>query len=301
MIKGNRACPLLLALLAFVWTAAIAAAEEPAFPRTVTDGLGHVIRLERPPQRIFSATLATDNILLELVDPQRVVGVTRYAADPDVSYVADRLAPHMVRIDQLNAEVILTQRPDIVLVASWSDQDAVRQLRNLGLTVYTFTAFETVEDALENILRVGEITGEDERARRLVEQFREESRAIAAAIAGRPRPAVLSWSAWGSTTGSQTSMHDIIEMAGGINLAASHGIVGWKDIDRETIIAMNPEVIITDSGESFVRAILNDPALAGVSAVRSGRVYHIDHAGALNHHFIRAVRQLAEYLHPEAF
>lgn len=271
------------------------------FPRTVVDGNGTSILLEERPMRIFSATLATDNILLSLVEPERVVGVTRFASDPTGSYVLDQVRPHMVQIDALSPELILSAAPDIVLIASWSDQDSVKQLRDLGLTLYTFTEFNSVEDALENIVRVGEIAGEEERAQALVDEFNGAAVAIAAAIGERPRPTVLSWDSWGTTTGKKTSMHDIIEMAGGVNVAATYGINGWKEIDREAIISMNPDVIVTESGEDFVARVMSDPGLQGVEAVKEGRVVHIDHTGALNHHFIKAIRQLAKYLHPEAF
>ena len=271
------------------------------FPRTVIDGLGRRIHLPSRPERIFSATLATDNILLTLVEPERVIGVTRFAADPQGSYVVEKLRPHMVRVEALNAEQILAAQPDIVLIAAWSDPDAVKQLRDLGLVLYTFTHFSTVQDALDNIARVGEITGEEEKAQALVRQFEAERAAVQERVTGLPRPTVLSWNAWGSTTGRDTPMHDIIESAGGIDLAAEHGLQGWVDIDPEAIIAMNPEVIVTESGEAFVQRVLADPALQSVSAVKQGRVYHVDHTGALNHHFIEAIRALARLLHPEAF
>lgn len=271
------------------------------FPRVVVDGTGKEIALEAPPQRIFSTALAVDNILLSIVPPERVIGVTRYAADPAGSYVMDKLADHMVIIDALNAELVVASRPDIVLVASWSNQDEVRQIEALGFKVYTFTGFSSVQDALDNIRRIGEITGCEAEAQALINGFWSRYEQIARRIEGRERPKVLSWDSWSTTTGLGTSMHDIIEMAGGTNLAAVHGIQGWQVIDAETIIAMAPDVIITHEKGGFVEKILNDPALQGVPAVRNGRVYTIEHAEALNHHFILAIEQLAKLLHPEAF
>gem|GEM_PF-1337986 len=271
------------------------------FPRVVVDGTGKEIVLEAPPRRIFSTALALDNILLSIVPAERVIGVTRYAADPAGSYVVEKLADHMVVIDALNAELVVASQPDIVLVTSWSNQDEVRQIEALGLKVYTFTGFSTVEDALDNIRRIGEITGYEEEAGALIAEFWSRYEEVKRRIAGRQRPTVLSWDSWSTTTGLETSMHDIIEMAGGVNLAAAHGIRGWQVVDAETIIAMAPEVIITHEKGGFVEQILNDPVLQSVPAVKNRRVYAIDHAEALNHHFILAIEQLARLLHPEAF
>lgn len=271
-----------------------------AFPRTVVDGLGNEVHLETPPRRIFSTGLAMDNMVLTLVDPARVVGVTRFATDPAMgSYVADQVAPHMILVDALSPEYIVAADPDLVLVAVWNDPDSVEQVRRLGYPVYTFTDFNTVEDGLNNLLRLGELTGEEEAAAALVAEFRTRAGRISDLIADRPRPTVLYYNSWGSTVGSGTVLDDVIRYAGGINVVSAMGIEGWPQIDYELILQTNPEVIITDSGEAFVEQLKGDPLLASVAAVQSGKVYHIDHTDALDHRIILAIEQLAEVLHAE--
>lgn len=272
-----------------------------AFPRTIIDGLGNEIHLETKPQRIFSTGLAMDNILLEIVDPQRVVGVTRFAQQSSGSYVAHRVQDHMTIVDALNSEQVIATNPDLVLVAFWSEADPVRQIRDLGYRVYTFTGFSTVQDALKNIAIIGELTGEEEKAQALIDDFWQKQREIEDKLKSVDRPLVLSWDDWNTTTGIDTSIHDIIEMAGGTNAAAVHGIEGWQMIDAEAVLQMNPQVIISPSSQEHAASILADPALATVDAVREGRVYYIPHSEALNHHFILAIEYLARKLHPEAF
>jgi len=46
----------------------------------------------RKPERIVSITLFTDEILLDLVDTSRLVAVTTFTADADISNVAGRVA-----------------------------------------------------------------------------------------------------------------------------------------------------------------------------------------------------------------
>lgn len=272
-----------------------------AFPRTVVDDIGQEIFLAEPPQRIVSVGLAMDNILLSVTDPERVVGVTRWAADPEWSYVADKVGPHMTMIDQLNAEQVLALAPDIVLVAIWNDPDTVHQLRDLGVPMYTFAAFDTVRDALDNIARIGEITGDEQRAQALIDEFYRRYGEVAIRIAGKERPRVLSWDDWGATVGPGMSIHDIIELAGGRNAAAEYGVAGWHTLDAEAVIQMNPDVIITPSGDAFAEHLKNDPVFASVTAVRNGDVYYVEHLEALNHYFIEAIESLARVLHPEAF
>ena len=69
---------------------------------------------------------------MALVQPERVVGVTRFAQDPEQSYVVDKLRDHMVILDSLNAELVVATNPDIVLAASWNNPDEVRLIEELG-------------------------------------------------------------------------------------------------------------------------------------------------------------------------
>src|SRR5690606_36662358 len=116
-------CLLLAALVSVLAGFAVHDSGLEGFPRTVVDGLVKEIELLAPPQRIFSSALAVDNVLLPLVEPERVVGVTRFAQDPEQSYVVDKLRDHMVILDALNAELAVATNPDIVLAASWNKPD----------------------------------------------------------------------------------------------------------------------------------------------------------------------------------
>lgn len=296
MTRSLRFVVLLLLIVVLATTAAF------AFPRTVVDGIGNEIYLESPPERIFSVALALDNIVLSLVEPKRVVGVSPYASQPEWgSYVADLIGDHMVLVDSLTPEVVLAAQPDIVLVASWNNPDAVEQLRQLGVKLYTFTGFGPVSDALDNIRRMGEITGEEDKAAALIDQFYRGYGEIAFAIADREKPRVLYWDDWGTTYGPGMSYHDLLVLSGGINTAAEIGVTDWATIDAETVIQLNPDIIVTEAGEAFVEQLLADPVLQTVKAVQNGRVYHVDHMGALNEKYILAIEQLARLFHPEAF
>ncbi len=293
-----------LCVLAVVFGYLLAAATVLAaggFPRTVVDELGQAIVLEQPPQRIISAGLAMDNILLSVTDPARVVGVTRFALDPAYSYVVDRVGDHMVIFDQLNAEQVLAAMPDIVLVTEWNDPDTVRQLRELGVQLYTFAGFDSVEDALDMVVRIGEITGDEERAQALVDEFRRRLDEVTGRVAGRSRPRVLYLDDWWGTAGPGLAFHDIIELAGGINVAAEHGLRGWQAIDPEALLAMNPDVIVTSTGPAWAEHLKGEPVVQAVRAGRTGRVYYVDYMGIHSHHYILAIELLARLLHPEAF
>src|SRR4051794_17774416 len=92
-------------------------AQEGTWPRTVTDGAGNKITLNTKPTRIMSATLASDEILLAMVDPSRLIGVTGNSADPAQSNVADAAKGIQYKVPTpVDPEGLVAQKPDLVIV-----------------------------------------------------------------------------------------------------------------------------------------------------------------------------------------
>jgi iron complex transport system substrate-binding protein len=77
----------------------------------------------------------------------------------------------------------------------------------------------------------------------------------------------------GLETGVRGSINsEIIERAGGRNVADAPGQEGIANVSLEQVLAWDPEVIITID-QDFARNVRTDPNWASVSAVRSGRVH----------------------------
>ena len=80
------------------------------------------------------------------------------------------------------------------------------------------------------------------------------------------------------TAGNGTFVNEIIETAGGRNIAADK--TGYFQMSIEELIAKNPQVIICDRGMGSMskayEEIMSDDRLKIVDAVRNNRVYLID-------------------------
>ena len=143
------------------------AQQQTRYPLSVADDLGNTVALRAQPRRIISLTLTTDEILLSLVDPHRLLGVTTFSVDPAVSNVVDRAVaiPHKLT---LNPETIISLAPDLVFAANWNDSGAVRQLRDAGIPLYIIAnglSVAAIEGKIEALARV---TGDQEKGRSLV-------------------------------------------------------------------------------------------------------------------------------------
>jgi iron complex transport system substrate-binding protein len=100
-------------------------------------------------------------------------------------------------------------------------------------------------------------------------------------------------------------LDDLIRHAGGENLAASHGIVGFGNLSPEHVLSMNPEVIFTggDSREAQagLPAFLLHPAVQTVDALQHHRAFVLPrrYLVTISHFIVDGVEELARMLHAE--
>jgi len=275
------------------------------FPLTITDGSGTEVVIEKRPVRIASVTLGTDEILLSLIDKSRLVAVTQFSTDPAISNVAGQTDDIPVKIESSNAEQIIALKPDLVFVASYTSQDVVQQLRDAGLTVFMFPFVDSIEQMKQNILMIGKVVGEAEKAEQIVAEMDARLAAIAEKVAQiKERPTVLNYTPDGYTGGKGTSNDDIITRAGGRNLAKEAGIEGWQQISLEKVVELNPDVILLSDWNpghpDFAETLRKNPALQNVTAVRENRVVAVPgkHLTAVTQYVVNGVEDVYRVLHP---
>ncbi len=118
---------LLAALLAF----ALAACAKPAQKAPETDFVGAKLpQLDRV-ERIVSLTASNTETLFALGLGDKVVGVDAYSDYPEAAQSIDKVGD----FNGPNAEAIVALEPDLVLAGNKLQQEAIDQLKALGLTV----------------------------------------------------------------------------------------------------------------------------------------------------------------------
>lgn len=197
------------------------------------------------PQRIASLGLCTDQVLLMLVDRERIATVNHQAANPAVSYMVH--AVQGIPLNQGTAEEIIPLQPDLVISTAFASPDSVRMLRALGYRVELMPLPTTVAGIRDMLLQAGEWFGETEKARALI--ARMDSTIAEAQARNRDKPArnAIIYSPNGFTIGSGTLEHDVLLQAGYRNLAAEMGISHFQQISLETLALARPERILIDN------------------------------------------------------
>jgi cobalamin transport system substrate-binding protein len=273
------------------------------FPRELRDAKGETLILPREPQRIVSQTLGTDEILLAVCPPERVVALSNLAEDGDYSNAVEEARRIPGRTTE-GPEQILQFKPDLIFVASYSRAETVELLKSSKAPVFRFANFDSIDDIKSNIRTVGYATGTDTAAEKLIGKMDADLAAIRARIPKNESPArVMSYDKLGYTAGSNTLFDDVVRAAGAVNVCAEQGIKGFAKINSEKILDWQPDFLITGANQGKEKSVrdrlLEDPAVANSKAGQAGRIIVIDsrHFLTVSHHVVRFVEVLANGLY----
>ncbi len=280
------------------------------FPVTVKDAKGFSLTVPAAPRAIVSLTLATDELLLDLVEPSRLKAIDTFAADPGISNIAAWAKTFPTRITG-DKEAVLALRPDLVLVADWKDKEFVQTLRDAGTPLFVFRAPRNFDELTAAITELAQLVGEPQKGRQLIAKIQARLAAVAdktKRLGPGPRPSLLFYSFSGSTYGRGTSADALVTAAGLVNAASRAGLSGWPTLSREQLLLLDPDIIVlpswdyegkTDSAAQRHR-FMADPALAGLKAIRNDRVLVLDdrHLDSTSQYMVDGVEDLARAAWP---
>ena len=239
------------------------------------------IAQQGPPRRIVSVVPAVTEMLFAIGAGPQVVGVGSF----------DDLPPGVPQLPRVGAlidpdlERIISLRPDLVVLYA-SQSDPREQLARAEIPVFSYVHSDLAQ-VMETIRTLGARTGRAASAERLATSLERRLEEIRERVKGREHPRTLLVMSREPlalrsiyASGGFGFIHDMLEAAGGTNVFA--------DIEREsvqptteTILATAPDVIIEVRVGGALTAEQADrerqvwQTLAGVPAVRSGRVYFL--------------------------
>jgi len=85
---------------------------------------------ERSPQRVMSLNLCTDQLILQLLPPERITSVTFLSRSTEHSFLKEKA--FTVPINYGTSEEVLRQHPDVVLAGNTSTPAVRELLRRVG-------------------------------------------------------------------------------------------------------------------------------------------------------------------------
>jgi iron complex transport system substrate-binding protein len=280
---------------------ATASATAASFPTTVTDFQNRSVTVPARPQRIVSIGPSITEFLFALGAGPRVVGVDDFSDEPAAATGLEKVGGIKV-----NFEKVVSLRPDLVLSVKFSD-GTIEKLSGAGLLVLVVDP-QSAGDVARTAILLGRAVGSDgETMARDIQKRVDDVRAKTAAASTKPRvyheidasdPTKI------FTVGPGSYIHDLIEIAGGQNIAA-RATNAYPQLSAEEILRSDPEIIVLAAADYSAKPdqVAARAGWSAITAVKNKRIVTIA-PNLINRPGPRvgeAAEAYAKLVHPELF
>jgi iron complex transport system substrate-binding protein len=270
---------------------------------TVTDQVGRTVMVPENPKRVIALAPSITEIMYDLGQEKRLVGVTQYSTYPPEAESLPRVGSYV----RLDIEKIVALKPDLCFATKdGNPKHIVDKIVSLGIPVYVINP-RNLQQIMDTITRLGALLHAEKQAEELVSDMEKRIGQVQARVKkGDHRPRVFFqidaeplFSA-----GTDTFIHELIELAGGINTTA--GEVSYPRYSWEDIIVLQPEIVMISSmaGGLAPEYLLNSWKKWNLlSAVKNDKVFVVD-AELFDRptpRLIDGLEVIAAIIHPELF
>jgi iron complex transport system substrate-binding protein len=290
-------------LLSFILASMLGVNWAVAARRTVVDPTGRTVQVPSDPQRIVALAPSVTEMIYAVKQQRRLVGVTRFSNYPPPARKLPRVGSYI----QLDVERIVALQPDLVIaIKDGNPLSAVEQLEAVGLPVYAVNPLD-LDSVMQSMLALGDLMGAKAQARRVVGDMQARIAKVKACLSHASRRPRVFFQIGVSpivSVGSDTFIHTLISMAGGVNVAA--GSAPYPRYSREQVIALAPDVMVISSMErhtQFEQVKAGWMQWPAIPAARNRAIYIAppDLFDRPSPRLVDALEVLARFIHPELY
>ena len=256
---------------------------------------------------IVSLTLSGDEMLLGLVSENRIAGLSgKINEDKEISNIVDK-AKKFPKVES-NEEVLISLNPDLIIVADWVTKKIDDIGATIGAKVYYYKTPSNYEEQKKVIRDLANLVEEKENGEKIIKNMDNRLKALQNKIAKNykgAKPRILMYTSFGTTSGKNTTFNDMVKLINGVNVVAEAGVDRFKDISKEKIIELNPDIIIVpiakkyDNVAKVSKLFFEDPSLKNVKAVKNKKVYFVQYKdiSATSQYMIDNIENLAKVVY----
>lgn len=231
-----------------------------------TDDYNMVSQVPTHPHRVVSLSPAVTEIMFALGADSLLVGRTEFCVYPPEASQIENVGG----ISNLNVEKVLSLNPDLVISGSMIPRKVVEQFNKMGVPLVSVIEKQHFEALYENIEKIGSLVGSQRAADSLNQVLRNEVASLKLTPTTTPKSVyyVVGFGSGGNfTAGGNTFINDIINMAGGHNIAADSE--GWT-YSIEALLKADPDIIVIRQEDSAT--FCRTAPYSQLSAVKQGHL-----------------------------
>lgn len=255
------ACVVLACSMSLAW---------PAPQISVVDDRGATVRLPRVPQRIVSLLPSLTESVCALGACARLVATDRWSNWPDEV----KALPKLGGLDDANIELIVGQRPDLVLMAPSSR--LASRLRGLGLQVAELDA-QDLPQVQRMLGKVAALMGTPKAAAARWQAMQADIGAVQALVpaSARGQRVYVEVSSTPYAAGESSFIGQLLQRLGVGNVVPA-SLGPFPKLNPEFVVRAQPDLIMVAATDAA--ALPKRPGWASLRAVQQGRVCALQHA-----------------------
>ncbi len=258
------------------------------YPVTVKDMAGREVTLEKQPERIVSGYYISSSACIALGLTDKMVGIEDKSAKRPIYKLA---APALIDLPNVGSakafdlEACIATEPDLVILPM-KQKDTAQTLQEMGIATLLVLP-ESHEQLIEMFTLIGTATNTVKQAEKLISYYNTKLSAVTELTRDIPddeKPVVYLGSTGDILRTAPREMYQasLITTAGGKNAGDVLEGTSWTDIDNETFLTMNPDIIVIPTDNFAVSSpdytaedVMNNPTFSDVTAVKNSAVYQM--------------------------
>ncbi len=203
--------------------------------------MGRKVTFSFPPQRIISLVPSQTELLYDLGLDEKIVGQTLFCIHPHEAWLKK---PRVGGTKKISFEKIAAIEPDLII--GNKEENDKQQIEQLALHFPVWMSdIRSLDEALEMIAAVGEITDKGEEAGMLVEKIRQAFKGLDSAIISKRKAAYFIWRDPWMAAGGDTFINNLMHHCGFTNVFEQAG--RYPRVDTAEIRNAAPELILLSS------------------------------------------------------
>ena len=258
------------------------------YPVTVKDMAGREVTLEKQPERIVSGYYISSSACIALGLTDKMVGIEDKSAKRPIYKLA---APALIDLPNVGSakafdlEACIATEPDLVILPM-KQKDTAQTLQEMGIATLLVLP-ESHEQLIEMFTLIGTATNTVKQAEKLISYYNTKLSAVTELtkdLTDEQKPVVYIGSTSDILRTAPREMYQasLITTAGGKNAGDVLEGSSWTDIDNETFLTMNPDIIVIPTDNFAVSSpdytaedVMKNPTFSDVTAVKNGAVYQM--------------------------
>jgi len=203
------------------------------------DQMMREVRLDKPPSRIICLVPSITELLSDLGLDDKIVGITKFCIHPEHIFRSKTRVGGTKKVDFNKIDIL---QPDLIIANK--EENTKEDIEQLEKKYPVWISdVSTLIDALEMIVKLGEVTGTKDASEKIVSSISEQFKKLD--TANKDRTLYLIWKSPYMAAGPATFIGHLLELTGFENVLA--GNERYPEINEEQMRTMNPSIVFLSS------------------------------------------------------